>query len=145
MFGAVYSLCVLRALQNEDVAANLTLIAHHHFIQGYFENDKLIFSLLLALEVCNANTIHIMFLFLYLCSLRPLKGEFLRMNKSFWYHHFLVPSSVAWYINNAHQRMQQCLTLASDLLIGWQKNNGKVYWYVPFCVICVLLCVMWLV
>ena len=40
-----------RSSQSEDVAANLTVLAHHHFIHGYFEDHKLLFSLLLALEV----------------------------------------------------------------------------------------------
>ena len=45
--------CLFRAHQTEDLTTSLTVIAHHHYIHGYFENEKLLFSLLLALEVCN--------------------------------------------------------------------------------------------
>ena len=75
-------MCVYRALQTEDMTTSLTVIAHNHFIHGYFENEKLIFSLLLALEVCtNKNTL-CMYLFI-VHSLRLLMEEFLRTRKNF--------------------------------------------------------------
>lgn len=54
-------LFIFRALQTEDVTTNLTVIAHHHFIHGYFEREKLIFSLLLALEVCHVTQYNIVY------------------------------------------------------------------------------------
>ena len=78
-------MCVCRALQTEDMTTSLTVIAHNHFIHGYFENEKLIFSLLLALEVCtNKNTLFIVCMYLFIVhSLRLLMEEFLRMRKNF--------------------------------------------------------------
>ena len=54
--------CVFRAHQTEDLTTSLTVIAHHHYIHGYFENEKLIFSLLLALEVCMLQCIYLFIL-----------------------------------------------------------------------------------
>ena len=67
------------------MTTSLTVIAHNHFIHGYFEKEKLIFSLLLALEVCtNKNTLFIVCMYLFIVhSLRLLMEEFLRMRKSF--------------------------------------------------------------
>ena len=79
-------MCVFRALQTEDVTANLTVIAHNHFIHGYFENEKLIFSLLLALEVCNNNNNTLFSVFSYLCTvsqLESLDGRVLKNEREF--------------------------------------------------------------
>ena len=57
---------VFRVHQTEDMTAGLTVIAHHHYIHGYFENDKLLFSLLLALEV-HVNYISLVLLCQFIC------------------------------------------------------------------------------
>ena len=74
-------MCVFRALQTEDVTTSLTVIAHNHFIHGYFENEKLIFSLLLALEVSTLFRVCP-----YLCTvsqLESLDGRVLKNEREF--------------------------------------------------------------
>jgi len=38
-------------IQGEDSLVKMTRAAYSHFVRGYLEEDKLLFSLLLALEV----------------------------------------------------------------------------------------------
>lgn len=50
-------LCMLIAssrIQGEDALAKMTKLAYSHFSRGYFEKDKLLFSLMLTTEVISA-------------------------------------------------------------------------------------------
>lgn len=54
MYSRVMSILSYSRIQGEDSLIKMTRAAYSHFIHGYFENDRLLFSLLLALEVCRA-------------------------------------------------------------------------------------------
>lgn len=49
MLSGILSLCSSR-LQGEDAVANMTRSAYSHYVRGYFEKDRLVFSTLLAFE-----------------------------------------------------------------------------------------------
>ena len=56
---------ILSRIQGEDALAKMTKLAYSHFSCGYFEKDKLLFSLMLTTEV-NAAAYNIMYK--YVCN-----------------------------------------------------------------------------
>ena len=53
-FNIIIDIMIISHIQGEDTLAKMTKLAYSHFSCGYFEKDRLLFSLMLTTEVSAA-------------------------------------------------------------------------------------------